>query len=200
MEMTDFKWDSAIIDTDFTFKMNNIRDVNAIEEYVPLFVGKLYIHEYVYQNEILTPKRAREQIDNLIANGKAEIVSIADFDDDFSKLVYTEIIGLMKRADPQTVEKGKNWGETVSIAYAKAKGLHYFFSDERDLQNLLDEHINSGNNEDIKTIRVIDFIFAMKEARYKRKAAYRLWMAAHGQNNLEWAKEKFREDIWPLST
>ena len=39
MEMTDYKWDKAIIDTDFAFKMNNLRDCNAIVEYLSVFVG-----------------------------------------------------------------------------------------------------------------------------------------------------------------
>jgi hypothetical protein len=49
MEMTEYKWDKAIIDTDFALKMNNLRGCNAIVEYLSAFVEKLYIHEYVYE-------------------------------------------------------------------------------------------------------------------------------------------------------
>ena len=89
METTKYKWDKAIIDTDFALKMNNLRDCNAIVEYLSAFVEKLYIHEYVYENEILTPKRTKDQINELVEQGKAEIVNISYFDrDEYSKMIY----------------------------------------------------------------------------------------------------------------
>src|SRR5690554_8058072 len=121
MEMTEYKWDKAIIDTDFALKMNNLRDCNAIVEYLSAFVEKLYIHEYVYENEILTPKRTKDQINELVEQGKAEIVNISYFDrDEYSKMIYKDTINLLKTADPDTIERRKNWGETLSIAFAKA--------------------------------------------------------------------------------
>ena len=138
MEMTDYKWDRVIIDADFAIKMNKITDVNAIQDYIPLFVGMLYIHEHVYENEILVPKRTRDQVDVLIEQGRAEIISVLSFEGDpFGKMVYEETINLLKSADPKTVEEGKNWGETVSIAFAKAKGINYFLSDERNLLDVV---------------------------------------------------------------
>ncbi|GLB61874.1 hypothetical protein [Cytobacillus sp. NCCP-133] len=69
MEMTDYKWDRVIIDADFAIKMNKSTDVHAIQDYIPLFVGMLSIHEHVYENEILVPKRTRDQVDVLIKQG-----------------------------------------------------------------------------------------------------------------------------------
>ncbi|MEQ6376330.1 hypothetical protein RZN25_05755 [Bacillaceae bacterium S4-13-56] len=199
MEMTDYKWDRVIIDADFAIKMNKVTDVNAIQDYIPLFVGMLYIHEHVYENEILVPKRTRDQVDVLIEQGRAEIISVLSFEGDpFGKMVYEETINLLKSADPKTVEEGKNWGETVSIAFAKAKGINYFLSDERNLQELLDEYINNQTSQDINTIRIRNFITAMKEAGHKRKEAYKLWMASHKKDQVDWAKKMFEDQIWPI--
>ena len=97
MEMTNYKWDSVMIDADFAIKMNKLRDIKAIEAYIPFFVRKLYIHEHVYENEILTPKRTKDQIDNLIKQNEAEIVSIESFNgDEISKMIYQETINISK--------------------------------------------------------------------------------------------------------
>lgn len=40
-------------------------------------------------------------------------------------------------------------GEIVSVAYARAKGIPFIFSDESKLQELLDNEVNSGTDDDL---------------------------------------------------
>lgn len=138
MVMIEYKWDKAMLDTDFAIKMNHLNEIDAIVEYLSALVGKIYIHEYVYENEILTPRRIKEQIDHLVTEHKAEIVGIDYFNDDYSKLVYEDTKTLLKNADPNTIVEGKNWGEILSVAFAKATAMRYILSDERNLQEFLD--------------------------------------------------------------
>lgn len=168
-----------------------------------MLVGKVYIHRYIYETEILTPKRIREQIDKLIEQEKAEIVDLSSLPSSLEKALYQEIVTLLKEADAQTKEIGKNWSETVSLAYAKASNIPYFLSDEKDLQRLADDFLNNENDQDIQVIRVRDFILALKEAGFKRKEAQMLWLVANfdptrkGESR-EWAKMVFNKDLWPL--
>ncbi len=53
------KCDVAILDADFAIKVGRFKNVNIIEEIIPRFVEVLYIHKYVYDNEILTPPIAQ---------------------------------------------------------------------------------------------------------------------------------------------
>lgn len=48
MGTTDYKWDRVIIDADFAIKMNKITDVDAIQTYIPLFVGS-----YIFMNTFM---------------------------------------------------------------------------------------------------------------------------------------------------
>ena len=53
-----------------------------------------------------------------------------------------------------TQEKGKNWGEVLSLASAKVLGITILMSDESTLQNIIDKHLNTGSSYDIKVFRV----------------------------------------------
>ncbi|MEN6326738.1 MAG: hypothetical protein ABFD18_11110 [Syntrophomonas sp.] len=77
-----------------------------------------------------------------------------------------------------TVAGHKNWGEIVSIAFAKAVGINYFLSDESGLQEIIDEHINLDmeGTDDIRVIRVEDFFEWMKDAGVERKVIKLAWL------------------------
>lgn len=49
----------AILDADFGIKVGRIRKYNILEDILPNYIGKLLIHKYVYENEVLTPKEAK---------------------------------------------------------------------------------------------------------------------------------------------
>lgn len=198
-ETDEYLWEKAMLDTDFALKMEKVNKINAIEKYIPKLVGHLYIHHYVYNNEILVPKRVKTQIDQLVSIGRATIVDAEKIkqEDPVSAMLYQQSIHLLETRDPITRENGKNWGETVSAAYAHIKGISYILSDERGLQELLDESINSGSEGDIQVLRVCDFILGMKEKNLPRKDAWAIWCCAYSEN-MQWAKEIFKKELWPL--
>ncbi|WP_298830127.1 hypothetical protein [uncultured Planococcus sp.] len=196
------KWESALLDADFTFKMGKLDQEKIIVTHVGALIEKIYIHRHIYEKEILTPQSVRNQIDELLENGKAEIVDLSTLPTQVEKVLYQDMITLLKETDPSTRENGKNWGETVSLAYAKANNIPYFLSDESTLQSIADEYLNSGNEQDIKVIRVKDFILALKEAGYKRKECKKIWLVATFDpsrkiESREQAKKAFDEEIWP---
>lgn len=109
---TSYIWPIAILDADFAIKLGRIKKYKIIEDLLPNYVGKLLIHEYVYENEVLTPKETKEQINVLIQKGCAEIVN----EDTVAKLgtlsltVYENMIEKLRR-DKRTKENGDHWGE-----------------------------------------------------------------------------------------
>ncbi|MFF1291639.1 hypothetical protein ACFVXR_30210 [Bacillus thuringiensis] len=202
-KIDDYIWEKAILDTDFALKMEKIRKIDAIEMYIPKLVGHLYIHRYVYDNEILVPKRAKDQIDNLISNGFATIVDAETIkkESPLKSLLYQQTIHLLEKSDPETKENGKNWGETVSASYAHIQSIPHILSDEGSFQGFLDEHINSNSANGITVVRIRDFILGMKEKKMKRRDAYAIWYLANEDKSdpkkLERAKIIFHEDLWP---
>lgn len=78
---------------------------------------------------------------------------------------------------------------------AKTKSIVYFGTDEKDLQTIIDEKLNSGIDDDIHCIRIIDIICMIRDGKLsglKRKEAKGLWRLAG--KSTEW----FDTEIWPL--
>ena len=69
------KWEKALVDADFSFKLGQLTNMNVIEDYIGELVGIIYMHR---EREILTPRSVKEHIDRLIAKGKAKIVDLKD--------------------------------------------------------------------------------------------------------------------------
>ncbi len=88
--------------------------------------------------------------------------------------------------------QNKNKGEACSLAYAKATGIPYFATDEKDLQPIIDKRLNTGT-DDITCLRIIDIIqMARKgEIDIKRKICKVLWVIA-GKD-----KDLFNKKAWP---
>lgn len=92
-----------------------------------------------------------------------------------------------------TKERGKNWGEVLSLSMAKVLSIPYFMSDERELQGIIDSYLSTSSSNDIKVIRVKDLIAWIKdnpECGLNRKMAKVLWVGT-GKN-----KKEFDEFIW----
>lgn len=143
------------MDADFAIKLGRIRKYKVIEELLPIYVETLLIHEYVYSNEILTPKSTKEQIDKLIVNDRAEIVNV----DTISKLGPTSLILYENtieklRKEKKTRESGNHWGEIVSIAFAQTANIPYFLSDESDQQAF----INHNFSTPIQVVRIENLV------------------------------------------
>lgn len=197
------KWEKALLDADFSFKLGQLTNMNVIEDYIGELVGIIYMHRHIYEREILTPRSVKEQIDRLVAKGKAEIVDLSTLSSPLEKSLYHEMVTLLKSAEADTKELGKNWGETVSLAYAKVRGIPYFLSDEKSLQAIADEYLNTAVEHSITIIRLKDFILALKELGYKRKECQLIWLVANfdparKEQSREWAKKVFNKELWPL--
>ena len=85
----------------------------------------------------------------------------------------------------------KNKGETCSLAYAKAKSIPVFATDEMNLQPIIDSQLNTGM-DDITCIRIVDIIKKAYngELAIPRKVCKALWLVAGKK------KETFDKEIW----
>jgi hypothetical protein len=185
---------SAIIDADFALKIGKTQQIKAIQDIVPKLIGLLFVHEHVYNNEILFPASVKGEIDKLICQGRAQVVSRQNVADAgmTNLFVYDETVNLLESVINETMPGKKNWGEIVSIAYARAMGVSFFLSDETALQGILDEHVNSDDDpNNIHIIRILDFIYWMKKADIERKISLVVWVASGKP------KEYFQNEIWP---
>ena len=183
-------WSKGILDADFAIKLGRIKKYKVIEEILPLYIQKIFIHEYVYSNEILIPKSAKDQIDELIKKDRAEIVNEDDISEigPYALILYEDTIEKLRKAK-ETRENGSHWGEIVSIAFAQTANIPYFLSDESDQQAFINENFSSP----IQVIRIENLVCAMKETGGKRKDALLIWSLAG------YSKERFNNDLWPKS-
>lgn len=76
--------------------IGNYEKVKFIEMIIPIIAEKAYMHKYVYEDELLTPKNAKVQIDNLIDKG---IITILDEDSlsNIDKIIYNETKNKLKK-------------------------------------------------------------------------------------------------------
>lgn len=182
-------WPVAILDADFAIKVGRIKKYNILENILPNYIGKLLIHEYVYENEVLSPRGAKNQIDALIQKSRAEIVN----EETIAKMgklaltIYENTIEKLRRVK-NTRENGNHWGEIVSIAFAQTVNIPYFLSDETGQQSFINENFSSS----IQVVRIEDLVRTIKETGGKRKDALLIWTIAG------YGKERFNDDLWPL--
>jgi hypothetical protein len=191
--------DKAILDADFCIKISNFNSVKLLEIIIPAIVKKAYIHQYVYNDEILIPASAKEQIKKLVNSGQVEIIDDSTFSTT-NKVLFDATRDLLKRAMIGTQEKGKNWGEVLSLSCAKVLGITILMSDENSLQDIIDKHLNTGSSSDIKVFRVINVIEWIKdhqECGITRKTAKAIWASSVSRLALEKSKKIF-ENIWPV--
>lgn len=182
-------WPVAILDADFAIKVGRIKKYNILEDILPNYIGKLLIHEYVYENEVLSPRGAKNQIDALIQKSRAEIVN----EETIAKMgklaltIYENTIEKLRRVK-NTRKNGNHWGEIVSIAFAQTVNIPYFLSDETGQQSFINENFSSP----IQVVRIEDLVRTIKETGGKRKDALLIWTIAG------YGKERFNDDLWPL--
>lgn len=195
--------EAAMLDTDFAIKVGRIDTKKIIEEIIPQFVGMLYIHKYIYDNEILTPPSVKQQLDSLIAQKRAlvvdqEHVAVKGFD---KELIYQQTRDLLKTNHGDEEKPRRNWGEIVSLAFAKTERITVFLSDEAGLQTVVDDYLNIGDPQaDIRIVRVKDFIIWMKDSgHFGRKLCRMIWLISkEPEETLQHRKEVFDNEIWPL--
>lgn len=188
------KYDKIILDTDICIKIGNYEKVKFLEMIIPKIAQKAYMHRYVYENELLTPKNAKNQIDNLIKENIIEILDEKNLDV-VDKFIYEDTKNTLKEYMIGTKEEGKNWGEVVSLSMAKTLSIPYFVSDEGKLQPIVNKYLNTGTEYDISVVRVEHIVIWIKENRdcdIGRKTAKALWRSC-GKNISE-----FDEVIWKV--
>lgn len=188
------KYDKIILDTDICIKIGNYEKVKFLEMIIPKIAQKTYMHRYVYENELLTPKNAKDQIDNLIRENIIEILDEEKLNV-IDKFIYDDTKNTLKEYMIGTKEEGENWGEVVSLSMAKTLSIPYFVSDESKLQPIINKHLNVGTEYDISVVRVEQIAKWIKENRdcdIGRKTAKALWRSC-GKDIRE-----FDEVIWEV--
>ena len=184
--------DRIILDADFCIKVGRFQSIPILEEIVPLVAHKAYIHRYVYEDEILIPQSAKEQVRHLIEVGRIEVIDDTCFKKEYYS-IFQATRDRLKRVMVGTIERGKNWGEVLSLACAKSLGITIFMSDESSLQEIINRQLNTGTEYDIRVFRIIDLIKWIKahpECGIVRKTAKTIWLVA-GKS-----KESF-QSMWP---
>lgn len=180
-----------IVDADLCLKLGSSRKYPYLETLLPLLADTVYIHEVV-NGEI---KTNRSQIDSLIASGKVRILSEGDLSP-HELSGYRATYSKLGRVMLNKNNPNKNRGEVCSLAIAKAKGIHYFASDEKkvNLQDIIDQLLNTGM-DDIKCVRIQDIIGLIKAGNIPgltRKDAKLIWIISKKN------KDIFDNTIWPL--
>ncbi|HEX3046956.1 MAG TPA: hypothetical protein VHY08_19540 [Bacillota bacterium] len=192
--------ENAILDADFCIRLGRFNGIKLLELLIPSVVKKAYIHQYVYNDEILIPASAKIQINQLIKGGNIEVIDDKNFSaTDKSLFEATKV--LLKRVMIGTQEKGKNWGEVLSLASAKVLGITILMSDESMLQNIIDRHLNIGSPNDIKVFRVINVIEWIRDnptCGINRKIAKAIWAASDKSRAVVEVSKKIFNDIWPV--
>lgn len=185
------KLNSVIIDADFCIKIGASDRYHYLERVLMELADRVYIHEVVYR-EILSPVCAKKQLDCLKDQGIVVLLHEKELSPT-ELLVYQNTYQLLKGAMINPRNPRKNNGEVSSLAMAKTKSIPYFATDEKDLQPIINKHINNGI-DDVTCIRIKDIILKIKAGEisgFTRKEAKVLWRLS-GKST-----EIFDRDIWP---
>ncbi len=186
------KFKKIIIDADICIKMGASSKYRYVEELFPTIAEKIYIHKTAY-DEILIPESAKKQVDLLIQEGILELIDEYQLSS-IERRIYNATFNSLASVMINPSKPKKNAGEVSSLAMAKAKSITYFGTDEKDLQTIIDEKLNSGI-DNIYCIRIVDIIRMVRDGELeglKRKEAKALWKLSG--KSIEW----FDKDIWPL--
>lgn len=179
-----------------------------MQDILPLCVDILFVHEHVYNNEILFPSTVKVQIDALIDSGLAVVVSRSYVTAQKPEvlIIYDEIQHLLDQNITDSAAGHKNWGEILSLAFAKSMGVNYFLSDESYMQEIVDEYLNGdmGDIDNIQVIRVADFLSRLKEIGVERKTVKTVWLIYENENGnkskneIKRFKKWFDNEFWPV--
>ena len=180
-----------IIDADFCIKLGGSNKYKYLKEILPLIASKIYMHTQAY-GEVMMPPSAVSQLNELIGEKKVELVNESVLEIQ-TRVVYDAAYHNLERVMIDPHRPNKNKGEACSLAYAKATGIPFFATDERNLQPIIDSQLNTGI-DDITCIRIVDIIEKARneEIRVPRKTCKALWIVARKK------KEIFDTEIWPL--
>lgn len=183
--------DKMIIDADLCIKLGGSEKYRYLYDILPLVAKTIYMHTHAY-GEVMMPPSAVSQLHDLISDGKVELVNESSLDN-LERVVFDAAYRSLERVMIDPNRPNKNKGETCSLAYAKAKSIPVFATDEMNLQPIIDSQLNVGI-DDITCIRIVDIIEKAHsgEIDIPRKVCKALWLVAGKK------KEIFDSDIWPV--
>lgn len=194
--------DKVILDADICLKLGRFERVQMLEQLIPRMCDKAYIHRYVHKEEVLIPQNAKRQLDNLINDGKLEILDETALSDDEREVYYSNISLLSKvMKGTEKLEDSEHRGEIVSLSMAKVLNIPIFISDEKDLQTIIDSKLNTGMGTNIEVFRLINIINWIKnnpECGINRKLAKLIWCGSHDRKKVEFYKNLFDDELWKL--
>ena len=184
-------YEKIIVDADLCLKLGNSEKYEFLYELLPIISKNIYIHTHVY-GEVRFPKSAKDQLDKLINEGKAKMVNENELST-IERVVYDNTYNNLARVMLNPNNPNKNKGETCSLAYAKAKSIPIFATDEKELQGIIDSQLNTGI-DDITCVRLIDIIKMAKGGSIDipRKKCKAIWRIAGNTNDY------FDVILWPI--
>jgi len=189
-----------MLDADMCFKLGRYEREDVLGLLLPSMTDMAFIHEYVWEQEILQPAIVRERLKELIKIGVVSIVRESELRD-LDALVYNSAVRLLAAAMVGQNRPRKNLGEVVTLAMAHTKGIPVLLSDERNLQAIVDAKLNTGSESDIKIIRlrqVVKWIKDHPSCGIDRKTAKKIWCGSCDRGLFEKFKEEFDTNLWPL--
>ena len=191
--------EKVIIDADVCINLARYKKANALCCILQNIAQKVYVHEYVLTEELLSSDCSSE-IQRLVDEGS--IASLAP-DKDLTipeRQNYNAISDSF--ADAMgcvlTGTRCEHKGEVLSVAIAKTLGIHIFLSNERALQKEIDDCINTGL-DDIRVFRMRDIILWIKENQecgLSRKDAKHIWLLSFDKHQIDQYKSEF-DKLWP---
>lgn len=183
--------EKIIIDADLCIKLGGSSKYQYLYDVLPLVAKEIYMHTHAH-SEVMMPLSAVSQLKNLISEGRVILVNESGLDCQV-RAIYDAAYHNLMRVMIDPTRPNKNKGEVCSLAYAKATGIPVFATDEKDLQPIIDQQLNTGM-DDIVCIRIIDIITSAKngEIAVPRKVAKALWIVAGKK------KETFDKEVWPV--
>lgn len=183
--------EKMIVDADLCIKLGGSDKYRFLYDVLPMVAKKIYMHTHAH-SEVMMPSSAVSQLKALVSEGKVELVNESELDAK-DRAVYDATYRKLERVMIDPHKPNKNKGETCSLAYAKAKGIPYFATDEMNLQPIIDSQLNTGI-DDIKCMRIVDIIRMahVGQISISRKVCKALWGIAGKK------KDIFDKEIWPV--
>lgn len=207
---------NSLIDADIIAKIGSFTGEKLLCKILMSLQCKLFIHEYLVNEELILPGLAKEQFLEMINMNQITIIHVSDLSsneiieyESASQVLATEMdIDLHKKRD-------RNTGEVKSMAMAYAKGYGFFVSDDRDARVAAKKCLQNLDGTYLNTIRMKDIITHIyendSELKLGRKTAKRLYVytanARLSTSEIERQKiekihrllvKEFDEKLWPL--
>lgn len=207
----------SFIDTDIIIKVGNFPERKMLSEVLLSFGYELYIHEYIFHEEVIFKDSAMVQLQEMLSNGKLIIMSESDLSKDELN-EYNAALQLL--ADELEVnlhsKRSRDAGEVKSMAMAYAKGFEYFISDDRKAKVAANRYLQNLDGSYLKTIQMRDVIVQIKEnsdlLQITRRSARKLFLYPTNLKNsggdgdynrkikriADALKKDFDNNLWPL--